>query len=321
MKLENFIFEQLYQRAALIVPPKEIKNLPKASDLDKSWIPLSDLIFVIERFLNTRLQNKNFEIILAKSYTEIGLNAKSISNLNRLKKALVNNVNIINNPSSNFLPPSSKSYLQVDSNVITRNRYNVDFINDFFGIRHFHLAEHKDDTLLFYSIFNDKIYFLKIGQHIDIYEQATVEILVNEFPELSNHLGIVAMPDMPVNNNHKYLPREVADIWRAGGNVSYIINDKYYTSCYGQTFSKLNTRVVGITQKILFQIGFYVKHFNNYLKDNYPEINVGFDIEPLIYDSEANIIEIGSTLTKDSVEIKIDYLHKLKLLDTLLSSR
>ena len=319
MKLEHFIFDLLYQRAALIVPPKEVKNLPKVSDLDKSWIPLSDLIFVIERFLSTRLHQQQFEIVLSKDYSEIDLSDKSISNLKRLKKLILTGGNGINKPSSNFLPPSSKSYLKVDANTLSSSRYNVDFVNDFFGIRHFHLAEHRDDVLLFYSVIGDKIYFLKIGKHADIYEQATIETLVNEFPELINHLGIFAMPDITVNNNHKYMPGEVARIWQAGGNVSFIINDRYYTSCYGQTFSKLNIRVIGITQKILFQVDFYLKNFDTYLKNSYPELRTDFEVEPLIYDYEANIIEIGSKLTMEAMEIKIDYLSQLKKIDALLN--
>lgn len=297
---------------------KEIKYLPKASDIDKSWQPLGDLVFVIERFKMSKIIPYKYNIVYSSKYGELSLEDNTIKSLNKLKLLLTNGDGEINNSSLGFLPKSSKQYFT--DYYGTSKRYNVDFANQFLGIKHFHLDKdnRNKEVLLYYLTVKNKIYFLKIGDHKDLYQQTIIETIVNEFPELLNDLSIAAMPDMPIGKDYKYSVNEVKEIWGKGGNVSFLINNSYYTSCVPQTFSKLNTQTIFIVQNIYFQIDLQLRRFLHYLNEKYPEKNNDFDIESLTFNCEENILVIGDKITKEAVEIRIDYLANLKFIDDIL---
>jgi hypothetical protein len=320
LKISHFIFEQLYERVIKILPQKEIAYLPDILETDKSWKPLCDLIFIVERFYNSKVFPHKYEIVYSSKFDDLGLNIETKNNLINLKKLLESGDNALNNYSTGFLPPSSKKYLTDHYGTTDKRRFIVDFTNQFFGIKHFHLDSHnrKEDVLLYYVTCRNSIYFLKIGGHNALYEQTIIENIVHEFPELLNHLGIGAMPDIPMGNSHKYSIEEMRDIWISGGNVSFQIDNYYYTSCSPQTFSRLNASIVRIFQTIYYQINFQMEKFTNYLKEKYPKIEMDFEIEPLTYNCEDNIIIIGEKITREACQIKIDYLSILKYIDIIL---
>jgi asparagine N-glycosylation enzyme membrane subunit Stt3 len=165
------------------------------------------------------------------------------------------------------------------------------------------------------------MFFLKIGNHKDLYTQTLVENLIYEFPEIINDLGIYAMPDMPVGKKYEYSYDEMKDTWTSGGNVSFYINNQYYTSANAQTFSRLNTEVIYITQKIIYQFEESLRQFNLQLNED-SELNKAIEIVPLKYDDDeffkgGNIL-IGDKISKTATEIPIDFLKKLKHIDVML---
>lgn len=322
MQIRNCIFELLKERVIQIIPNREIKYLAEVSDLDSSIVPFYDLVFVIERFLKSKILPIKYEIIYSTNYSDSMLPVKAAINLGKLKEILLKGETTINDFSTGFLPKSAKSYL-LDYYGSTKNRrYVVDFTSQFFGIKHFHLDTYdtNDDILLYYVIIRNKIYFLKIGKHQDLYTQVLVENLINEFPEIINQLGIYAMADMPVGKKYEYSNYEIKNTWCLGGNVSFQINNKYYTSVNSQTFSRLNIEVMCIGNDLIWQLEEKLKLF--YLNNN--ELNETSEIVPLRYDDgefiKGSNILIGDKISKIATEIRIDYLEKLNFIDQILKT-
>ena len=82
MKISHFVFDLLFQRVTKILPPKQIAFLPNVLDSDKSWQPLCDLIFVIERFYNTKVLPNNYNIVYSSKFDSRDLSSdNSKSNL------------------------------------------------------------------------------------------------------------------------------------------------------------------------------------------------------------------------------------------------
>jgi len=309
-----------------IVPPKEVKFLPKSTDLDKSYIPFCDLIFIIERFIDSKILPKKYEIIYSTKFADSVLPDKAQNNLKQLKSKLTSGDVSINKLSAGFLPKSTKNYLLDYFGTTDNKRYIVDFTNQFFGIKHFHLDSYNrnDDILLFYVALIDKIIFLKIGNHNDLYKQDLVENLILEFPEVIGQLGIAAYPDMPIGEKYKYSTDEIKNTWISGGNVSFLVNKQYFTSCNPQTLSRLNTNVVSIVQNVYYQIEENLKQFISQLNIAPNFVINELEIEPLLYEDNqlfhgCNIL-IGEKNTKIATEIRIDYLCKLDFLDMMIKN-
>lgn len=319
LEIACFIFELLDQRVKAILSEKEKNYLPDILDCEKSWQPLCDLVFVIERFINSRVFPRQYEIVYSSAFDDSNLSHEVRGNLVDLKDLLQKGSDDINNRQSGFLPKSSKQYFNTKYGNTTKKRYIVDFTNQFFGIRHFHLDSHdkKEDVLLYYALHGGKIYFLKIGGHDDLYKQDIVESLIHEFPELLNHLEIGYMPDMPVGNDYKYTIDEMRCAWVSGGNVSFKFNNLYYTSTSPQTLSRLNARIIEIVRNIYREIELQIKQFISYLEEKYPNITES-EIEPIDYYVETNAIIVVDEITKEGFEMKIPYLNILNYIDVLI---
>jgi hypothetical protein len=323
MKIAYLIFELFKERVVKILPQKEVKFLPNYTDLDKSYLPFCDLIFIIEKFINSRIFPLKYEIIYSSKYNESKLPDKANVNLQRLKSKLISGDASINNNSFGFLPKSTKNYLKKHYGNFD-DRYNVDFNNQFFGIKHFHLDSfnRKENILLFYVKLDNKIYFLKIGGHEDLYRKDLVENLICEFPDIINQLGIYKYPDMLINEEYNYSIDEIKRTWKMGGNVSYCISNKYYTSCNLQTLSRINAYNINIVQNIYYQIENNLNQFISQLKLQSTLDTDEMEFEPLLYEDNqlfhgCNIL-IGEKKTKIAVEFQIGYLKKLKLVDQLI---
>ena len=323
MEIRNYIFELLNERVIQILPKGEIKYLPKVSDLDSSIVPFYDLIFVLERFLKSKILPIKFEIIYSSNFDSSKLPNKVIGNLRKLEKMLSTGDIKVNDSSLGFLPKSAKKYLSNPYGSTNKRRYIVDFTSQFFGIKHFHLDSYSTgkNILLYYVIVNQKMFFLKIGTHKDFYTKTLVENLIYEFPEIINDLGIYAMSDMPVGKKYEYSNDEIKDIWTSGGNVSFYINNQYYTSANPQTFSRLNTEVIDIARNIIYQFEESLRQFKLKL-NNGRELNNAIEIVPLRYDDgeffKGGNILIGDKISKIAVEIPIDFLNKLRYIDVML---
>lgn len=321
MEIRNYIFELLKERVIQILPKEEIKFLPLVSDLDSSIVPFYDLIFVLERFLKSRVLPMKYEIVYSSNFNDSMLPDEAISNLRKLEDMLLKGEPTVNDFSLGFLPESAKSYLLCHYGSAQKRRYLVDFTFQFFGIKHFHLDSYnkKEDILLYYVTVNQKMYFLKIGKHKDLYTQSLVENLIYEFPEIISYLGIYPMSDMPVGEKYEYSIAEMKNTWISGGNVSFHINNRYYTSVNLQTFSRLNTEVIDVTRNIIYQFEKSLRQFNLQLNEN----NI-IEIVPLKYEDgeffkDGNIL-IGDKASKTAIEIRIDYLERLRYIDVMLKN-
>lgn len=212
----------------------------------------------------------------------------------------------INSYSKGFIPPSIKN------NLIKKNDYIVDFSGFIWGIKHLHLNpsnKKEDDTLLFYVTVNNTIYFLKIGQHNDLYRKDILEIIVKDFPDILLDLGIAPMPDMPMPEKpHNYSVEEVKKIWLSGGNVSYTINNKYYTSVNLQSTAKLPVKYKSIANNIDYQIEQHIElFFKEIIKDkSYQDLDV-----KVIRNEEINKVLLTDEISNSAILLNISYLKNI----------
>ena len=86
------------------------------------------------------------------------------------------------------------------------------------------------------------------------------------------------MPDMPCSP-HEYKYGDVKDIWNSGGNVSYVINNKYYTSINLQSMSTLPAKFNHLASCISFQIEQHSKQFIDEIKKINTNVKVDLKIE------------------------------------------
>lgn len=178
----------------------------------------------------------------------------------------------------------------------------------------------ENDTLLYYVIFDNTTYFLKIGKHTDLYNKTILEIMINDFSEILPKLGIYPMPDMPMSEKpHDYSAGEVKKIWQSGGNISYTINNKYYTSTNIQSTSNLPAKYNNIVSNISYQIEHHIELF---LKEVLNDENYK---EAVIKIVENNELGYGKRLLTDeksqsAILLNIDYLKNMdyaKMISTI----
>jgi len=315
----QFIVSELSNCVERIVPQKQIKYLADKNDIDKSLLPLYHRIFVCDKYLGLRKASQKKVIMASSKFTSVDLSAANKQKLELLSTLLTTGNFGINSDSEDFIPPSTNTYF------IGPNSYNVDFSNEFWGIRHFHLkGEKEDDTLLYYATNNDKIYFLYIGTHSDLYTETIVKIIINEFPELLTVLGFASLPDMPlpaIGQVPNQSPEHIRKLWVSGSNVAFIINNKYYTATNPQTLSRLNSRLIYIGSNILYQIEHQIKEFTNYLATKYAVQSFNFIVNQEISQTSINNGEIYITesTTNEGAKLSIDYLKCIGIINSILN--
>lgn len=265
----DYVLNEFESTCKKIIPKKEIIYLP----IDKTPKSIYTYIFIIERYLNNKIIPIEYNIKYSKSYSELNLNDVHKKSIATIKKLLENGDASINSYSKGFIPNSIKNYFKQKG-----DSYSVDFSGSIWGIKHLHLNPNaKDDTLLFYVIIDNTIYFLKIGEHSNLFSKTILETIINDFPEILSNLGIAPMPDMPMpEKQHNYLIEDVKHIWESGGNVSYTINNKYYTSVNLQSTSSLPAKYNYFVSNISYQIEHHIELFlKEIIKDeNYQDIDV-----------------------------------------------
>jgi hypothetical protein len=265
-------------------------------------------VFIIERYLSNKIIPIKYDIKYSKSYSKLNLSEIEKKSISTIEKLLEKGDGSINSYSKKFIPPSIKN------NLIQKNDYIVDFCGFIWGIKHLHLNpdnKKKNDTLLFYVTVGNTIYFLKIGTHKDPYEKNLLEIIINDFPEILTNLGIFPMPDMPIpEETHNYSDGEVQKIWLSGGNISYTINNNYYTSVNLQSTSKLPANYNYIVRNISFQIEHHIKLFLKEIitDENYQDIDVR-----IVKDNDkpnGNLILVDE-ISKSAILLNINYLDNI----------
>lgn len=257
------IYKSMKDRVEKILPTNQQTSSVYGKDYDYSISPfkwLHEFIFVIEKYLNSKVPQAKYRIIYSSVYSAKNVHENSLKNIQRLEKLLQTGDISVNLSSFGFLPPSSKSYFN-------SGNFNVDFTNQFYGIKHFHLCsdDRKRDELLYYVLDGDCIYFLSIGGHSKLYDQENVEILVREFPEIASKVGVTKMPDMPIGDSFKYSIEQLKKHWTSGLNSAFILDDAYYPTIHPQTNSQLNTEIINITNNIVYQFEIALNEFKTKL--------------------------------------------------------
>ncbi|MCT4665306.1 MAG: hypothetical protein N4A45_08765 [Flavobacteriales bacterium] len=318
MNVVEYIFHQILERVKRILPEREIQYMPDVSGIYSSYRALTDLVFVTERYLQTKVLPIKWKIIKSSQLKTEGLSKKSKENYESLITHLEEGDINVNSNSLGFIPKSSKRYFDTFEGDNEKWRYRVDFTNQIFGIRHFHLDNHntREDSLLYYVTVNDVMYFLSIGGHNDLYTDRNLKILIHEFDFLLPVLGIASMPDMPFGENPNYSIDDVRKMWVSGLNVSFIINDKYYTSTKLQTFSRVNTEIIRIIQNIYYQIQTGLKEHIEENSNTEIIVSENQNFENL----KNGIIKLEKMGVDDEFEISVDYLRILPLIDYLIEN-
>lgn len=314
MKSIYSIYKSLKDRVEKILPINQQKSPIFSEDYDFTISPyawLHNFVFVIEKYLNSKVSHRKYEIIYSSKYSTQHLDEKSLKNLYQLETLLKKGDVSVNNPSYGFLPSSSKSYFK-DCD------FNVDFTNQFYGIKHFHLCsdDRSRDELLYFVIYEGEIYFLTIGGHNKLYNQENIEILVREFPQIASKVGIHKMPDMPIGEPFQYSVDQLKKQWVRGSNSSFIIDGDYYISIHLQTTSHLNTQIKQISDNIFFQFEKQLNSFKTKLGEDNKIISLSYEDNSLV---KNGVVLIGDEISKNAEEINIPYLQKLEEVDDFLA--
>jgi hypothetical protein len=253
----DFLFDELSSCCKLILHEKELNYLSEKKYDRKTII---NYIYIIERYLDTKVFPQKYNIYKSSKFKVESLNEVHKKSLDCIEKLLKAGDPAINSYSRNFVPNSIKNYFKDSGKELVK-----DFCGSIWGIKHLHLNPHNknnDDTLLFYAAFKNNFYFIKIGKHDDLYKKDVVEIVVNEFPDILKELNIFFMLDIiPPSKEYCYTPEKVKELWKAGSNISYIINNRYYFTSKGQTFSKIGDNIICLYQKIIDQVETQMKSF------------------------------------------------------------
>lgn len=315
----NFISEESYQLAKKILSSKEHNFLADVNLLNQDIRVIYDYFFVIDKFKNTKIPPQKYEIKYSSSFNRSSLNDVESANLDLI-------ISIIQNGQKNqfeilnkFFPNSSKSFITKPYNS-SEHRYNVDFSGSIWGIKHLHLkATNRGDTLLYYCIVENIIYFFAIGKHKNMYDKSLLEIIVNEFPTIISNLGIGHYQDMTFNNFDNYSTEVVKKKWLNGENIGFFINEKFYTSINLMTHSKIKANINYTINNISYQIN---NQANEFLKSICEQQKVDSTLN-IIIDDYKDLFK-GELLIKEENQKKaqffyISYLKQLNETKELLN--
>lgn len=300
--LWDFVINELYTCSKLIIPRNEIKLL-KNRALSKESI--YQFLFVIDRYLSNKILPFKYNIYKSSKFNIDELDDVHKKSLECIEKLLRDGDISINSRSRNFVPKSYKHYLKDDIKEIVK-----DFSGSIWGIKHLHLNPKKhDDVLLFYLTSGDNFYFIKIGNHDDFFKKDALEIFVNEFPDVVEKTNITYLKDIS-HTECNYTPKEVEDLWKAGGNVSYSINGKYYVSLNPQTVSTYDSNLCDFTNAISIPLE---KQLEAFLL----ELQQFEKIDAYEFITEEDSLKFGTFFIKERNSgykklIKIDYLRNLE---------
>lgn len=298
----DFLFDELHGCCNLILHEKEFNYLSEKKYDIKT---IMDYIYIIERYLDTKVFPQKYNIYKSSKFRVESLNEVHKKSLDCIEKLLKAGDPAINSYSLNFVPNSIKNYFKDSGKELVK-----DFSGSIWGIKHLHLNPQKhDEFLLFYVVVENNFYFIKIGKHDDLYKKDIVEIVVNEFPDILGKLNIFTLPDISSPSKEPtYTVDEVKEIWKTGGNVTYFINDNYYASSKGQTFSKIGDNIIYLFQNMSYQVGDQVEKVLLDLNEVKGINDLKFIISKDMKKGEFLIVEEDGEYKK---EIKIDYLRAI----------
>ncbi|AEF86978.1 hypothetical protein TREPR_3114 [Treponema primitia ZAS-2] len=224
----NFLDMETRKIVLSILPNNEWRFLPPNFSDSNSIEIFEDYFFVIEKFLNTHIIPQKYYIFhSSKLKNQLMENSDIETQLKKRIKYFQCETKKINDRSYNFLPNSAYTYYTDESKDKNHRKYINDFLFNSFRIRHFHLVKNKDNDLIFYVIFKDNLYLINKGNHNSIYEEETPKILIEEFPELLEPLGIHKLSSAN-DPGYPCWGKELECQLKNGRSVIPLINDCLY---------------------------------------------------------------------------------------------
>jgi hypothetical protein len=304
-----FLEKSLRETVTSFIPKEEIKLLPPYYLETKSPVVFYDYIFAIEKFLNTHIFPHHYAPLYSSVMLQVLKDDTLKRKVQRILKYFRDGDKRINDKSVKILPRSSYRYFKSSFNK-TKNRYVMDYVCDAYGIRHTHLLSPNDDCLLFYVLINHNIILLSIGTHKDIYENNNLRILIHEFSDFIQLLGIY---ETGIDPGIEQTGEETKKMWEMSANVLPSIDGKTYTisTASMRSFSGISFDVMSVFQEICYQINSSIisitknldKEYNLYIKKSTSKLTL-----------DQGYIVIGDRVSRKEWGVVIDFFKRYQLI-------
>ena len=311
-----FLEKSLRETVISFLPKKEIILLPPDYSQVNTSEVFYDYIFAIEKLLNTHVIPGQYSPKYSTKIITLFGDDTIKEVINKKIKYFKVGDSKINDKSSNVLPKSSYRYFN-DVFHGKKKRYEIDYVCDAYGIRHCHLYAQNDDHLLFYVLANKDILLLNTGNHKSIYENNNLRILINEFPEYLNILGIQELSGIDPGIEESGELQKLA--WEKNVSNLASIDGKTYSPSMAsfKTFSGVNLAVQNIFQNIIYQINNAITEITNSLGKKH---NLFVKKAKSKLALKNGIIFIGDRITNKEWSIYIPYFKKFGLIEMIISS-
>ena len=307
-----FLERTLKEAVLSFIPKKETHFLPPDYAQVNTPEVFYDYIFAIEKLINTHVIPGHYSPMYSTRIIPF-LNDDTVKkSINRILKYFETGDKKVNDKSVNILPKSSFRYFNGSFHG-SNKRYVIDYICDAHSIRHTHLKTPDDDCLLFYALTDKNILLLSIGTHKDIYENDNLRIIINEFPEFLDILGINELagfgPGIEERGNDLKMALEK--------NVPSLpsIDGKTYLTAF-RTLAGVGIDIVRIFQEIIFQVETASikllqslgKNYDLYVKKSKSKLSIKY-----------GYIFIGDRVSNMEWSIYLAYFEKLRLIEMIIN--
>ena len=310
-----FLEKSLKETVSLFLPKSELPLLPPDYLQGNSPEVFFDYIFVIEKLLNTHVIPGYYFPLYSSKIMSFLKDGTLKNKVKKLVRYFETGDKRVNDKSVNILPKSSYRYFN-DAFHSKKNRYVIDYVCDAYGIRHTHLTSQNDDCLLFYALTEKNILLLSIGKHKDIYENDNLRILIKEFPEFLDILGINELTgvDPGIEENGEWKKQA----WESGISSLVAIDGKTYVPSMAsfRSFSGISIAINTIVQNIIYQVN---KSSIEIIKTLDKDYNLFVKKAKSKMTLKYGYIYIGDRITNKEWSIYIAYFEKYRLIEMVNS--
>lgn len=297
---------------SLFIPTKEIPLLPPGYLEFGSHVVIYDYFFAIEKFLNSHIIPGYYLPLYSSKMLHFLKDDSLKKKIQRIVRYFETADKSINDKSVNILPRSAYQYYKDVFNG-KKYRYVIDYVCDSYGIRHTHLTAPNDDCLLFYALANNNILLLNIGTHKEIYDNNNLRILITEFPEYLELLGIHELTGIDPCIEQTW--EGTKQMWEKNVSLSPVIDGKTYSTTF-RSLSGISFDIVRIFQEISFQINTASEKIIKNLENDY-----------LLYVKKSKsklalkygYVFIGDRVSNNEWSIYLEYFEKHRLIEMILN--